>query len=119
LGRVRQAASTAGPAVRALDHDEQMAKHRVSALILDEHNLAEMARHGVSGAEVVQLIANRHITGPNRRGEPGSIVLIGETDGGRVLTVPLAPTDEPATWRAATAFDASRHQRTIFRRRVR
>jgi hypothetical protein len=35
-------------AVRALDHDEQMAKHRVSALILDEHNLDEMARHGVS-----------------------------------------------------------------------
>jgi hypothetical protein len=35
-------------AVRALDHDAQMAKHRVSALILDEHNLDEMARHGVS-----------------------------------------------------------------------
>jgi len=31
-----------------------MAKHPVSVLILDEHNLAEMARHGVSAAEVVQ-----------------------------------------------------------------
>jgi hypothetical protein len=48
-----------------------MAKHRVSALILDEHNLAEMTRHGVSAAEVVQVIANRHITAPNPRGEGG------------------------------------------------
>jgi len=96
-----------------------MAKRRVSVLILDEHNLAEMARHGVSAAEVVQVIANRHITAPNPRGEEGSILLIGETDGGRVLTVPLAPTDDPGTWRPATAFDASRHQRTIFHRRAR
>jgi hypothetical protein len=78
-----------------------------------------MGRHRVSKAEVEHVVANRHITAPNPRGEPGSILLIGETDGGRVLTVPLAPTNDPATWRPATAFDASRHQRTIFRRRVR
>ena len=49
-----------------------------------------MARHGVSAAEVVQVIANRHVTVPNPRGEAGSIPLIGETDGGRLLTIPLA-----------------------------
>jgi hypothetical protein len=105
--------------VRALDHYEQMAKHRVSALILDVHNLAEIARHGVFAAEVVQVIANHHITAPNPRGEEGSILLIGESDGGRLLTIPLAPSDDPTTWRPATAFDSSRHQRTVFRRRVR
>jgi hypothetical protein len=31
----------------------------------------------------------------------------------------VAPTNDPTTWRPATAFDASRHQQTIFRRRVR
>lgn len=91
----------------------------VSTLIVDEHNLAEMARHGVSAAEVVQVIANRHVTAPNARGEASSILLIGESDGGRLLTIPLAPTDDPTTWRRATAFDASRHQRAVFRRRVR
>jgi len=89
-----------------------MASHRVSALILDEDNLGEMAAHGVSAAEVVQVIGNQHITAPNRRGETGSVLLIGETDGGRVLTIPLAPTHDPTTWRPATAFDASRQQRT-------
>jgi hypothetical protein len=27
------------------------------------------------------------------------VLLIGETDGGRLLTVPIAPTDDPTTWR--------------------
>jgi hypothetical protein len=94
-----------------------MARRRVSVLLLDENNLAEMARHGISAVEVVQVISNRHITVANPRGERGSILLIGETDGGRSLTVPLAPTHDPTTWRPATAFPASRHQRTIFRKR--
>lgn len=111
--------STPSWAVRVVDHDERVAKHRVLALILDEHNLTEMARHGVFAAEVVQVIGNRHITVPNPRGELGSILLIGKTDGGRVLMIPLAPTDDPTTWRPATAFDASRHQRAVFRRRAR
>lgn len=91
----------------------------VAALILDEHNLAEIARHHVSRAEVEQLVFNRHITAPNPRGGRGSILLIGETNGGRTLTVPLAPTDDDGTWRPATAFDSSRNQRTLFRRHAR
>lgn len=58
-----------------------------------------MDRHGISAAEVVQVIANRHITAPNRRREPGGMLLIGETDGGRVLTIAIAPTDDPTSWR--------------------
>lgn len=111
--------SYGGGPVRVTDHDRAMARRFVAALILDEHNLAEIGRHRASKAEVEQVVANRHITAPNPRGEPGSILLIGETDGGRVLTVPLVSTDDPTTWRPATPFDASRHQRTIFRRRVR
>lgn len=91
---------------------------RLGALIFDEANITEITRHGVDPWEVQQLVANRHLTAPNPRGEEGSILLIGETDGGRLLTVPLAPTDDPTTWRPATAFDASRHQRTIFHRQV-
>ena len=66
-----------------------MRRHHVAALILDEDNLAEMARHAVSAPELEQVISNRHITAPNPRGEAGSILLIGETNGGRVLTIPL------------------------------
>lgn len=96
-----------------------MARHAVADLITDEHNLAEMARHGVTRHEVDQLVGNRHVISKNTRGELDSVLLTGETDGGRLLTVPLAPTDDPTTWRPATAFDASPHQRSLFDRRYR
>lgn len=92
---------------------------RITVLILDRHNIDEMARHAVSSVEVQQVIFNRHVTVANPRGESGSILLIGRSDGGRILTVPLAPTDDPGTWRPATAFDASRHQMTLFQRHAR
>lgn len=95
-----------------------MVGRHVAALVLDDHNLSEMAGHGVTPHEVEQLVSNRHLTVANPRGEPGGVLLIGRTDGGRTLTVPLAPTDDPGTWRPATAFDASRHQRTVFRQRA-
>lgn len=91
-------------------------RHIVSELIFDGHNEREMARHGVLSDEVEQLMSNRNRVVRNPRGERGSVLLIGETDGGRLLTVPLAPTDDPTTWRPATAFDAGRHHRTLFDR---
>ncbi len=96
-----------------------MARNYIGALVLDENNLAEMARHGVSSSEVEQVIFNHHITTANPRGEPGSILLIGQADSGIMLTVPLARTDDVGTWRPATAFEASPHQRTLFRRHAR
>jgi hypothetical protein len=90
--------------------------HVVAELIIDEHNVAEMARHGIARDEVDQLLSNQHTIARNPRGEPGSLLLIGRTDGGRLLTVPIAPTSDPTTWRPATAFDASRHHRALFDR---
>jgi len=97
----------------------RVARHVVSDLIVDKHNRAEMARHGVARDEVDQLLWNRNVIVPNRRGEAGSVLLVGETNGGRLLTAPLAPTHDPTTWRPATAFDASPHQRWLFDRRHR
>lgn len=96
-----------------------MARHVIAELIFDEHNEAEMARHGVVADEVDQLKWNRRVVSGNPRGEAGGLLLIGETDGGRMLTVPLAPTDDPTTWRPATAFDAGPHHRALFDRRHR
>jgi uncharacterized DUF497 family protein len=97
----------------------RVARHVVSDLIFDEHNEREMARHGVTADEVDELKWNRKVFSDNPRGEPGSMLLIGKTNGGRLLTVPLAPTDDPTAWRPATAFDSSRHHRALFDRRHR
>lgn len=97
----------------------RMRWHVVAELIFDEHNEREMARHGVVRYEVEQLKWNRKVFSDNPRGEPGSVLLIGATNGGRLLTVALAPTDDPTTWRPATAFDASRYHHALFDRRYR
>jgi len=97
----------------------RVAWHVVSDLIFDEHNEREMARHGVTADEVDELKWNRKVFSANPRGERGGLLLIGETDGGRLLAVPLAPTGDWTTWRPATAFDASRHHRALFDRRYR
>lgn len=93
--------------------------HVVTDLVFDEHNEAEMARHGVVRHDVEQVKWNRNLLLRNHRGRPGSVLLIGETDGGRLLIVPLVPTVDPTTWRPATAFDAGRHHRALFDRRYR
>src|SRR5215217_7210745 len=97
----------------------RVARHVVVALILDRHNRAEMARHGVLRSEVDQILWNRNVVLRNPNGAAGTVLLVGETNGGRLLTVPLAPTDDPTTWRPATAFDAGRHHRALFDRRYR
>ena len=91
----------------------------IAAVLFDQHNLAEMARHHISKAEADQLILNRYIVVQNPRGRSDSIMLIGETNGGRLVTMPLTPLDDHGLWRPATAFDASRHQRRLFQRDAR
>ena len=96
-----------------------MARHLVAELIFDDHNEREMARHGIVRYDVDEIVWNRHVVSANPRGEAGGLLLIGEMNGGRLLTVPLAPTDDPTTWRPATAFDASGYHRSLFDRRHR
>lgn len=97
----------------------RVARHVVADLIFDEHNEREMARHGVVRYDVEQIKRNRNLLLRNPRGEARSMLLVGETDGGRLLTVPLVPTIDPTTWRPATAFDAGPHQRALFDKRHR
>lgn len=96
-----------------------MARHLIADLVFDDHNEREMARHGIVRYDIDEIVRNRHVIAANPRGEAGGMLLIGETNGGRLLAVPLAPTDDPTTWRPATAFDASPHQHSLFDRRYR
>lgn len=42
--------------------------------------------------------------------------MIGVTHGGRLLTVVLYPTHDPADWHVATAWDATSAQRAAYHR---
>lgn len=81
----------------------------------DEENETHLAQHDITAAEVRQLLWNRHLTRANPRAE-GRITLIGETNGGRVLSIALDPTRDPGTWRPVTGLAADEDERGLFGR---
>jgi len=83
---------------------------------IDEYNESEMARHGVGPDEVGQILDDEPRFYANKGGHSATRVMVGKTYGGRLLTVPLAPTPVEGTWRPATAYDASTGDRTRYNR---
>jgi hypothetical protein len=90
----------------------------VARFIISEAALAKLARRGITPRNLRQLPGNGVVGTRNPRGRmPGSRLLIGATDGGRLLTVVVEPdpTDD-AVWHVRTAWDASPPERAIYHR---
>jgi uncharacterized DUF497 family protein len=87
---------------------------RIFDLELDEWNSDEAARHGVRDAEIRQVLDNEPVFLPNKKGHQAPLIMIGPTNGGRMLTVPLGPTAHDAVWRPASAWDSSRGERSRY-----
>jgi hypothetical protein len=91
----------------------------IARMILSSHVAAKLSRRGIAPKEVVQLRANGAVTTRNPRPRaPGSRLLIGPTDGGRLLTVVIErdQTDE-AIWHIRTAWESSGAEQMFYYRR--
>ena len=88
----------------------------IRALVWDETNERHLAKHAVTVWEIAQMLSNPHVIVQNRKKRSTRHLLIGSTHGGRVLTVPLAQTADPATWRPVTAFPATKAQQQVLTR---
>ncbi len=84
---------------------------RVAELEFDEYNERELSAHSVSAHEVMQLMENTFTVRRNKRSGAGERQLIGRTNGGRVLTLILAPTAVPDRWRPVTGWDSTASER--------
>jgi hypothetical protein len=67
-------------------------------------NEEKFAAHGVTAFEVDQVLASDYVVIRNRKGRTGSHLLIGRSYGGRCITIPITPTDDPTIWRPVTAW---------------
>ncbi len=93
-------------------------KHgRVEELLLDDRfqeHLSERSRydkHTVSLTEVLQVHANSpkyYLNGDLRPGR-APIAMVGPTYAGRILCIPIEPTEHLGVWRPKTAFEANAH----------
>jgi hypothetical protein len=91
---------------------------RVAQLIFNDTAVQKLGRRGIEPAEIAQLPANRVVgaRNPHPRGA-GSRLMIGRTDGGRLLTVAVEPDPlDDAVWHVRTAWDASPRERVTYHR---
>jgi hypothetical protein len=82
----------------------------VHELLATEVARDKLAGRWISAAEAEQLPHNVHRTvrDPREETEPGRRwILIGETDGGRVLTLVIERPVEPTTWLVLTGWIAT------------
>lgn len=88
----------------------------IAELLATEVARGKLGARDISTAEVEQLPRNRHATLRNRRGggeEGERILLVGHTDGGRVLTLVLERTLDPTTWVMVTGWESNDRERRI------
>ena len=88
---------------------------QVYELEIDGDNEDEMARHRVRPEEVWQVLDRHPVFFPNKKEHAATLLMVEPTDGGRMLTVPLAPTPVHGLWRPATAFDSSTGEITRYK----
>jgi len=94
----------------------------VHQLFATEEALDKLGGRGISIGEAEQLLRNRHVLLRNLRGHPdrrqrqARRLLIGLTDGERVITLVVQATIEPTTWLLITGWDATAVERRLIER---
>ena len=92
-----------------------MSTSSVHGFLFDDANEEEFAAHGVSSVEVLQVLGNRYVIQPNRRARRGTFLVIGTTDGGSCLAIPIESTHDLEIWRPITSWPCKRSETAILR----
>lgn len=93
-----------------------MAREFVHRLLATDVALDKLGARRISAEEVEQLPHNAHVLvrNPREEGEPGQrLLLLGQTDGGRALTLVIERTLDEATWLIVTGWVSTRAERKL------
>ena len=85
----------------------------INVLLVNEPATEKLGARDISEAEATQLLRNVNATGPNPRGGEERRLLVGLTDGGRVLTLVIEPTLDPTTWTVVTGWNSTNSERRM------
>lgn len=79
-------------------------------LLFDDSNLDEMAAHGVSPRQLLQVLDNGPRIGRNRKERRALYIMVGLDDGGTCIAAPLEATNDPSVWRPVTAWRCKKQE---------
>lgn len=87
----------------------------VHELLVTEPAVEKLGARDISDEEAKQLLRNAHVTvhNPSAGGDAERRLLIGRTDGGRVLTLVIEETVEPTSWVIVTGWTAAAAERKM------
>ena len=89
---------------------------QASEIDWDDGNARELGRHGISLADVLEVFANDPAWGRNRKNRSGDYKMIGQTDGGRRLTIIMLMVPNSDKARPVTGWDSTKGEVTRYRR---
>jgi hypothetical protein len=87
----------------------------IHELIATDAARDKLGARQIAMPEIAQLPRNRHATlrNPRGAGDGKRCLLVGRTDGGRVLTLVIERTLEPTTWLIVPGWTATERERRI------
>jgi hypothetical protein len=90
----------------------------VHELLATEAAIGKLGARTISADEAGQLARNEHVTVRNPHGEEAQTrrLVIGRTDGGRILTLVIERTIEPTTWLIVTGWGSTEVERNLLER---
>ena len=86
-------------------------------LDFDEKNEAHLAQHGISATEVVQVWLDQPVYVPNKKGLTATWLMLGDTSGGRPLTVAVLTVEVLMLLRPITGWPSTAGELTKWRPR--
>lgn len=82
----------------------------IAEFSFDEENEAEMAAHGISPKQLVQVLDGLYQVRKNRRGRRAAHMVIGRDHQGQCIAIPIVPTYDRRVWRPVTAWYCKPHE---------
>jgi uncharacterized DUF497 family protein len=89
----------------------------VIELLVTEAAIDKLGARGITTHDARQVPRNAHVVvrNPHKASAGKRRLLIGRTDGGRVLTLVIERTVDPTTWLIVTGWDSSPRERKLLR----
>jgi len=81
-----------------------MADVLVEQFYWDDFNIDKVAQHSLRAEYVDEVLYGAYRVDENRASGRAPYLLIGRTEDGQCVAIPIEPTNDPAVWRPVTAW---------------